>query len=41
MNDAEQVLRATHQEIRRLISELGAEDSDFVCEYSRGKLKLI
>jgi len=34
MNDAQQVLRATNQEIRRLISEVGAEDSDFVCECS-------
>jgi hypothetical protein len=33
-DDAQQFLRATNQEIRRLISELGSEDSDFVCECS-------
>ena len=34
MNDAQQVLRATNEEIRRLISEVGSKQSDFVCECS-------
>jgi hypothetical protein len=32
MNQTQQVLRATNKEIRRVIADVGAEDSDFLCE---------
>jgi hypothetical protein len=32
VNETQQVLRATNEEILRAIAKAGAEDSDFVCE---------
>ena len=32
MNDAQQALRATNQDLRRLISDSGSEETLFVCE---------
>jgi hypothetical protein len=32
VNETQQLLRATNEEIRRVIAEVGSEDSDFVCE---------
>jgi hypothetical protein len=32
MNDRQQVLRVTNQEIRRVSADVGADDGEFVCE---------
>ena len=32
MNDAQQVLRATNLELRRVLSDFGADGDQFVCE---------
>ena len=32
MNDAQQVLRATNLELRRVLSDVGADEEHFVCE---------
>jgi hypothetical protein len=32
MNDQQQVLRVTNEEIRRVSADVGADDGEFVCE---------
>jgi hypothetical protein len=35
MNERQQVLRATNEEIRRVSADVNSDESEFVCEYGR------